>query len=86
MELYLPSPRNSVAAHRSLLQTLKCSKLLATTPRPPPVARIIAAAPLDVYEIPGVEELLKTSYPHVPFTEAGDATAPSRFVVVYVLS
>ncbi|PWY82061.1 acetyl-CoA synthetase-like protein [Aspergillus heteromorphus CBS 117.55] len=81
--MYLPSPRNSPAAHRHLLQTLNCTKLLVTTPRPPPVAGIIAAAPLDVFELPGVNDLLGTTHPHIPFTKTYPAAADERCVIVH---
>ncbi|CAN8100800.1 unnamed protein product [Discula destructiva] len=38
--LFLTSPRNSPAAHKSLFQSLKCRTLVTTEPTPPPALAI----------------------------------------------
>ncbi|KAL4748747.1 hypothetical protein BDW72DRAFT_214572 [Aspergillus terricola var. indicus] len=67
--LFCPSPRNSPAAHRSLLQRLNCTKMLATEPRAPAVTATIEDNNLDAYNVPSVAELLGTTHPHFEFNK-----------------
>ncbi|KAL6884739.1 putative NRPS-like enzyme [Trichoderma evansii] len=61
--LFLTSPRNSVAAHRSLFDQLKCKTLLTSDPVPPPVLPVIDAVKPRHLIVPSVDELLTKQYP-----------------------
>ncbi|KAI0384450.1 putative NRPS-like enzyme [Hypomontagnella monticulosa] len=65
--LFLTSPRNSPAAHRSLFGALKCQNLVTTDPVPPSVTPILEAVKPRKLTLPGVNELLGEPYPHFPF-------------------
>ncbi|KAL4734941.1 hypothetical protein BDV11DRAFT_174302 [Aspergillus similis] len=67
--LFCTSPRNSPAAHKSLLQRLNCTKMLATEPRTPAVTAIIEDNNLDAFDVPSVAELLGTAHPHFEFNK-----------------
>ncbi|KAI0533111.1 hypothetical protein GGR58DRAFT_135968 [Xylaria digitata] len=56
--LFFPSPRNSAAAHKALLDTLGCKTLITTTPVPPPALTILKAARLQMLTVPEVNRLL----------------------------
>ncbi|KAH6696768.1 putative NRPS-like enzyme [Leptodontidium sp. MPI-SDFR-AT-0119] len=58
---FLPSPRNSKAAHISLLSRLECKVLLTTTPELPCVPMITEEYPMKKLEIPALTELLSAS-------------------------
>ncbi|KAL2136208.1 hypothetical protein VTI74DRAFT_4838 [Chaetomium olivicolor] len=65
--IFLTSPRNSLAAHRSLFDRLKCRTLLTSDPVPPPAQAIIDAIKPRHLTVPSVEELLATQYPPFVF-------------------
>ncbi|KAJ5355196.1 NRPS-like enzyme [Penicillium cataractarum] len=81
--MFLPSPRNSIAAHKHLLETLNCTKILAPVPRPPFITAILDALPLSVYDIPSVDELLATDYPHFEYTKSYPADRDDKFAIVH---
>ena len=80
--MFLTSPRNSVAAHSSLLQRLNCTKLVAPVPRPPPVAAILEAQTLDVLDVPSVDDLLHTDYPQFAYTKTYPEAARETLAVM----
>lgn len=63
-QLFLTSPRNSVAAHSNLFERLKCKTLLSPNPRPPAVTAISDHQDLHVVEVPSVSYLLDTQHHH----------------------
>lgn len=67
-QTFLPSPRNSKAAHLSLLSRLECTRLVATTPEVPCVSQIIEDYAVEKLAIPSLAELLDLkdvlSYPY----------------------
>ncbi|KAI1662848.1 acetyl-CoA synthetase-like protein [Daldinia decipiens] len=67
--LFLTSPRNSAAAHRSLFDSLKCRTLVTTDPAPPSVSTVLEAVKPRQLSIPTVEELLEKPYPHFFFNK-----------------
>ncbi|KAG4438803.1 hypothetical protein IFR05_005694 [Cadophora sp. M221] len=58
---FLPSPRNSKAAHISLLGRLECKVLLTTAPELPCVPKITEEYPMKELQIPALTELLSAS-------------------------
>ncbi|KAL2835427.1 hypothetical protein BJY01DRAFT_259225 [Aspergillus pseudoustus] len=81
--MFLTSPRNSVAAHSSLFERLSCTKLVSPVPRPPPVTAILEARALDVLDVPSVDELLTTKYPHFGFTKTYADAALETVAVIH---
>ena len=65
--MFLPSPRNSVTAQISLLERVKCRKLLTPNPRPPAVTSILAAHEIRVVEVPNVEWILDNTHQAFPY-------------------
>ncbi|KAI1298565.1 hypothetical protein F5Y03DRAFT_269055 [Xylaria venustula] len=62
--LTFPSPRNSAAAHKVLLDTLGCKTLITTTPISPPALTILKAAQSQMLTVPEVDQLLGQAYQH----------------------
>ncbi|KAJ5929819.1 acetyl-CoA synthetase-like protein [Penicillium verhagenii] len=81
--MFLTSPRNSIAAHQSLLDKLKCTTLLASNPRLPFVAAILDAIPLTVIDVPDVEDLLATEYPVFEYSKSYPKDASDRLLVLH---
>ncbi|OOF90104.1 hypothetical protein ASPCADRAFT_179722 [Aspergillus carbonarius ITEM 5010] len=81
--LFLTSPRNSVAAHESLFQSLHCTKILAPSPWPAAVTAIQEAIALELHEVPSVEYLLDTAHPHFAFSKTYPEHAQEKLVVVH---
>jgi len=63
------SPRNSIPAHGKLFESLDSCILITSSPRPPVVNAIVSAHPLRVLEVPSLQELLNTTYPHYPYNK-----------------
>lgn len=68
--MFLPSPRNSIAAHKHLLKAINCTKILTPTPRPPYLTAILEAVPLSAYDIPSLDDFLVTVFPHFEYTKS----------------
>lgn len=68
--MFLTSPRNSVEAHRSLLQNLDCNTLLTPVPAPPFIGAIKEAHSVKTLDIPSLDTLLTTEYAHVEFSKS----------------
>ncbi|KAF2811621.1 putative NRPS-like enzyme [Mytilinidion resinicola] len=65
---FLPSPRNSKAAHISLLSRLACKILVTTNPEPPCVPMILEDYSMRKLQIPSLVELLAShDVPHYPY-------------------
>lgn len=65
--MFLVSPRNSMAAYQALFERTKCRKFLTPSPRIPQIIAIIGECDIEPIEVPSVEELLSTVYPHVKY-------------------
>lgn len=61
-QMFVTSPRNSVAAHTNLFQRLDCTTLVAPVLRPPPTTAILESQSLDVIDVPSVYELITQQY------------------------
>ena len=70
IQMFLPSPRNSVDAQINLFDQLKCKTLLHPRPCPPPVTELIASHGFSTEEIPSVDDLLEKDYQHFPFDKS----------------
>ncbi|KAJ0426802.1 acetyl-CoA synthetase-like protein [Aspergillus carlsbadensis] len=81
--MFFTSPRNSVAAHSSLLTRLNCTKFLAPVPRPPPVTAILEAHTIDVLDVPSIDTLLDQDHPHFEFTKTYTEASGERLAVVH---
>lgn len=68
-KLFLTSPRNSAAAHRSLFETLKCKTLITTDPK----VSILNAVQAQCLIVPSINDLLieSTLFPYNKSFEAG---------------
>ncbi|KAI1736251.1 hypothetical protein F4680DRAFT_262340 [Xylaria scruposa] len=62
--IFFSSPRNSPAAHKALLETLKCKTLVTTSPVPPPALTILEVVKPQKLTIPEVDELVSKVYEH----------------------
>lgn len=81
-QLFLTSPRNSVAAQFNLFDRLNCKVLLSPDPRPPAVAAISDHHSFHVIEVPSVSFLLETEHPHFAFDKSWpEAQSEPLFVV-----
>jgi hypothetical protein len=68
-QMFLTSPRNSVAAHQSLFSALNCNTMITTNPEPAPVNKLLEEIPgLKVFRIPSLHELLTASEQKYPFS------------------
>lgn len=81
--MMLVSPRNSGAANKSLLEKLNCKTLLTPVPRPPFIAGILAAHPLETADIPSVQTLLTTEYAHFPYGKTYPQSKSDPLVVLH---
>ncbi|KAJ6103833.1 NRPS-like enzyme [Penicillium sp. IBT 16267x] len=81
--MFLPSPRNSLAAHQALLKKLNCTTLLVPAPRPPFVTAIIDALPLKVVEVPSLDTLLATEHPFFKYSKTYPEAGNDRLVVLH---
>ncbi|KAJ5814169.1 acetyl-CoA synthetase-like protein [Penicillium pulvis] len=81
--MFLPSPRNSLAAQQALLKRLDCTTLLVPTPRPPFVTAMIEALPLKVVEVPSLDTLLTAEFPAFEYRKTYPEAATDRFVVLH---
>lgn len=69
-KIFLTSPRNSPAAHRSLFAAINCDTLVTTDPTPPAAITILETVKPRKFILPSVEELLTESYPAFPFDKS----------------
>lgn len=77
------SARNSIAAHTSLLETMRCKVLLAPTPNPQIISDIAQATSLPIIKVPSIDNLLDTEYRHVPFSKTLKGNGNDTFAVVH---
>ena len=81
--MFMTSPRNSVEAHRSLLQTLDCNTLLTPVPAPPFVKAVQAAREVKTLDIPSLETLLTTEYPHFEYPKSLEEEIDGKFAIIH---
>ncbi|KAJ5100641.1 acetyl-CoA synthetase-like protein [Penicillium angulare] len=81
--MFMTSPRNSVEAHRSLLQTLDCNTLLTPVPRPPFIGAILDAHPVKTLDIPDLETLLTSEYSHFEYSKSLSEALHEKFAIVH---
>ncbi|KAJ5263339.1 NRPS-like enzyme [Penicillium angulare] len=81
--MFMTSPRNSAEAHRSLLKTLDCNTLLTPVPRPPFIGAILEAHPVNTLDIPSLETLLTSEYPHFEFSKSLSEVLHEKFAIVH---
>lgn len=81
-QLFLTSPRNSLAAQFALFGTLKCKTLLSPDPRPPAVTAISDHQDFHIVEVPSVSHLLNIQHHHFAFDKSWpEAQSEPLFVV-----
>lgn len=81
--MFLTSPRNSIEAHRSLLERLDCTTLLAPVPHSPFVDAIVDAIPVNVMDVPSLDDLLMTDYPPFEYHKVYPDDSSDRLVVLH---
>ncbi|TGJ77123.1 hypothetical protein E0Z10_g10759 [Xylaria hypoxylon] len=64
-KLFLPSPRNSLAAHLALLESLDCTRIIVAGPTSPTVDDVLKERPMRLLEIASMEHLI--NYPSEPY-------------------
>ncbi|KAI1477932.1 acetyl-CoA synthetase-like protein [Daldinia eschscholtzii] len=64
-KIFLTSPRNSVAAHLSLLENLECDKIIVSGAIPPAVDEILQKREMKLLRMAEMEHLL--NHPHEPY-------------------
>lgn len=84
-QLFLTSPRNSAAAHRSLFEALKCQTLVTTNAVPPSAQMIIQAVQPHQLIIPSVDELLSETYSMVAYNVSFKDALVDPLMVMYVI-
>lgn len=82
--MFLTSPRNSIAAQKSLLDRLQCTTLLSPSPRPPPVKAIPDARDMRILEVPSIEEILASSSPHYEYDRDPASASGEPLFIMYV--
>lgn len=80
--MFLPSPRNSIAAQTSLFDRVKCKTLLTPSPPPPAVTAILEAYQTRKIEVPEVSWLLDESHPHFPYAKTFPEALKEPFFTV----
>ncbi|KAJ5727271.1 NRPS-like enzyme [Penicillium malachiteum] len=81
--MFLTSPRNSIAAHKSLLERLECTTFLTPVPRPPFVGPILEGCSVKGIDIPSLETLLTTEYPHFEFNKTYPKAGPEPIAFLH---
>ncbi|KAL4894674.1 acetyl-CoA synthetase-like protein [Aspergillus ambiguus] len=81
--IFVPSPRNSAAAHQKLFEKLNCTKLLVPNPPPAALTTVLEAQKVDVHETLTVDELLESHYPHFGYNKSYPDAANDRLVVLH---
>ena len=69
-QLFLPSPRNSIAAQVKLFSVLHCHVLLSSNPRLPAVNALSGETEFRIVEVPAVSYYLDTRHEHFPFDKS----------------
>ncbi|KAK6530174.1 hypothetical protein TWF694_003541 [Orbilia ellipsospora] len=83
-KIFLPSPRNSIVAHVSLLTELKCKKLICTDPQVPCIPIILESYPMQKLHIPSLQELLdQRAVPNYPYDTTYEKEKLNPFCVLH---
>lgn len=81
-QLFLTSPRNSLAAQFTLFDTLNCKTLLSPDPRPPAVTAISDHQDFHIVEVPSVSYLLDIQHHHFSFDKSWpEAQSEPLFII-----
>ncbi|CAD6582894.1 MAG: hypothetical protein ASARMPRED_001098 [Alectoria sarmentosa] len=81
-KLFLPSPRNSVAAQFNLFDRLNCKTILLPDPRPPAVTAISDHEDFHIVEVPSVSYLLDIQHHHFAFDKSWpEARSEPLFII-----
>lgn len=83
-QVFLTSPRNSIAAHLDLFDRLQCKTLLSPSSQPPAVGAIQQEGKVRVVEVPEVEYLLDNAHAQYPYEKTMPAASLEPLFVVYV--
>ncbi|KAI1826125.1 putative NRPS-like enzyme [Xylaria intraflava] len=82
--IFATSPRNSPEAHRKLFERLECDTLVASNPEQQPALGVRdAVKPRRVMTIPGVDELLSTTYPQYDMTRSFEESLSDAFWIIH---
>ncbi|KAF3068911.1 Linear gramicidin synthase subunit D [Daldinia childiae] len=80
-KIFLTSPRNTVAAHLSLLENLKCSEIIVSGPVPSSVDEILQKREMRLLKMGEIEHLLNHTYePYLYQTTLEKAKRDGSFV------
>lgn len=77
------SPRYSIQAQISLIESVACDTLLAPVLRPPVTDAILEACKLRVLQVPTTEDLFDRSYPHFSFDKSFEDARHEPLVVLH---
>ena len=80
--MFLTSPRNSVAAQKSLFEHLNCKTIVSPNPRPIFTTALLGACKLNIIEVPSVEDLLGKEHHPFPFDKAFEDALSEPFFAV----
>ncbi|KIW12711.1 hypothetical protein PV08_09989 [Exophiala spinifera] len=81
---FLPSPRNSISAHISLLSRLECSRLVVTNPELPCVAQIESEITVQKFAIPSLADLLDLELvPNYPYFKSFDIAKSDPIFILH---
>lgn len=69
-QLFLTSPRNSIAAQVSLFSALRCHVLLSSSPRLPAVNALSGETGFRIIEVPAVPYYLDIHHEHFPLDKS----------------
>ncbi|KAH9885677.1 putative NRPS-like enzyme [Xylariomycetidae sp. FL2044] len=81
--LFLTSPRNSPAAHKSLFGALDCQTLVTSDPAPPAASAIIEAVKPRCIAIPSVQELMGKQHAHFAYEKTFEQARSDPFAVLH---
>ncbi|KAH8799324.1 hypothetical protein F5884DRAFT_758350 [Xylogone sp. PMI_703] len=86
-KIFVPSPRNHIAAHLDLFENLDCKTIIAANPRPLIVSEIVSSTaptiPLRVLDAPTLEELLGAKHGEYPYAKSFEEARHDPFVVFH---
>ena len=84
LQMFFPSPRNSLEAHLSLLNETKATHFIVPAEEPPVLASILKKKPVPKLRIPTLESLLdETAVDHVPFQKTFEEARMDPFLILH---
>ena len=81
--MLLLSPRNTLMGATSLMDSLECGHMLFRKPRHPLVQAMLTTGKVRSSEVPDLEDLLHTKYPHYPYNKNYTAAQKEPFVALH---